>query len=191
MENTITPPQKVIRRSEQSDTRQELKRHDPDHFRDKDKEQEQKEPVDIYEDLTDVAMDALIELLKQLSAPSQESVPEKQEQEDEDEIEASDSTEDPSEINQTSLVDPRAMQAAQAYQHALETQPDRPEHVHDHLAPENLGLSSEIVLDPVIVNPVLRDLETLKSRGIKTLHLERAEGGGVIASIQQAIEKLL
>lgn len=192
MDNTITPPGKIIRRTHQSDTHQELKRHDPDFYRDKDKEHEEHEPTDIYEDLTDVAIEALINLLKQLSAKVEQDIEISHNDED---ASSQDKSNEPAIEDAVESASPQtnsqASLAAKAYAHAQEAAADYGGHVTEHLNPENLGLSPQVTLNPTITNPVIRDLEILKARGVKTLHLERAEDGGVIASITQAIAKIL
>lgn len=186
--NTYSP--KSIRTAERSDTQQKIRRHDPEFERRRDEDEgEEHEEEDIYEHLTDVSIEGLIELLKNFSQENRAAQNNASE-----EIEIDVQTEDisvsePEETERLNTADPKASRAANAYQHALETRPDYDPNVQRDLKPENLGVSQDAVFQERTVIDLIRDLESLLEKGFTSLQLERAESGDIVDSVKDAIER--
>ncbi len=165
------------RKTDDSDTRQSLQRHDPEFYKKKDDDRDRPGFRDPYEDLADVSVPALksflMGLLDKIGGPLTPT-----------------STPAHTEIHRTAA-SPQAAAAMSAYQtgarrgavSAPPPPPPPPSTPADASALDHAvaGLDRATVLD------LIRDLDRLYTQGISTIALEK--GDGFLASIRAGIDR--
>jgi len=178
--SAVAPPP-ASRKAEETDTRQALHRHDPEFYRKKKDDGEQKGFEDPYEDLADVSIPALKNFLMGLLDRMPQS----------DTVAAATATIIMHEAERTAA-SPRAAAAMQAYktgaqrgnvtpQPAPLPLPDAPP-----VAPSALDQAAAN-LDRAAVLELIRALDRLYAQGITGITLEK--GDGFLASIRTAVDK--
>lgn len=185
MVTRIDPPQMPHtpvshRRAEESDTKQEIRRHDPDQHRRKKDDDENAEPLDIFDDLADVSIPALRGFLQTLLAK----------------IETAKNVGNTGHNHyedhhaHRTPANPKAAAAMAAYQTRAATSatpPPAPPPIEN--APVSVLDAATLNLDRAELLSILRDLDTLESRGVTGIPIER--GDGFLASIRAGMAKAL
>jgi len=177
----------IPRKTEESDTRQEIQRHDPDHHRKKKDDNEEGGFKDAYEDLTDVSVPALRNFLAGLldrMGAQQNPAPEMQQDTQADHMRPA--------------ANPKAAAAAAAYQtgavrgtpaqpHAqpsyTRAEPAAPAEAPSALDQAAAGLERADVL------ALIHELDRLSARGIMSITMEK--GDGFLGSIRAGIARAL
>lgn len=171
--------QSFTRKTETTDTRQAIQRHDPDFYKKKRDKGEEGGFKDPYEDLTNVSINALIAFLEGLLDKIQP---------EHGRIRADFA--EPNQPQNRPPASPQAAAAMNAYQTRAGTsqsQQDMPPGSDDNTAPTALD-NAIAALDPNLLKSTIRDLRGLNARGIHEIGLER--GDGFLESILLSIKKL-
>lgn len=165
------------RKTDESDTRQALHRHDPEFYKKKDDDQEQPGFRDPYEDLTDVSVPALKNFLMNLL----------------DKIGGTNGTSPqpaPSADQTRTASSPQAAAAVSAYQTGARrgvSTPPPPAPVPVSDAPATAFEQAAAGLERADVLELIRELDRLYGDGITAIALEK--GDGFLASIRAGIDR--
>ena len=179
------------RKAEESDTRQEIQRHDPDFLRRKKDDNEGGGFKDPYEDLTDVSVPALRNFLAGLLDRMETQAPPTPE------------TTATSADHMRPATNPKAAAAAAAYQTgAVRGTSAQPHAQPSYARPvEQTPVSAEppTALDQAVaglnradVLELIRELDRLSARGIMSITMEKGDGflGSIRAGIDRALSTL-
>ncbi len=171
------PANTTARKTEDTDTRQALHRHDPEFYRKKKNEGEQPGFKDPYEDLTDVSVAALRNFLLGLldRMPQGEAAP---------------AAETPHAEPVKQPANPKAAAAINAYQSGASRgmAPPPPPPPLAPAATTGTALDQAAAnLDKAMVLDLIRDLDRLAATGVIAITLEKGEG--FLLSIRGAIDR--
>jgi len=178
---SVVIPPTASRKAEETDTRQALHRHDPEFYRKKKDDGEQKGFEDPYEDLTDVSIPALKNFLMGLldRMPQNETA-------------APAATVTVTHEAERTAASPRAAAAMQAYKTGAQRGSITPSPAP--LPPADAPPVPASALDQAAANldraavlELIRALDRLYAQGVTGITLEK--GDGFLASIRAAVEK--
>ena len=172
----IPKPPADARKTDDSDTRQALQRHDPEFYKKKDDDKDRPGFRDPYEDLADVSVPALKNFLLGLldkigggnagpSAPTHISEPAR------------------------AAATPQTAAAMNAYQRRATGAPPPPPPPAQTDTPVSALDQAAAGLDRATVLDLIRDLDRLSASGITAIALEK--GDGFLASIRAGIDRAL
>ena len=172
--------QSFTRKTESTDTRQAIQRHDPDHFKKKKDKEEEGGFKDPYEDLTNVSINALITFLEGLIDKIQP-----------EHGRIKSDFAQPNQPQNRPPASPRAAAAMNAYQTRAADVPTRSDHTPPHHTDNDTPMTvldtAIAELDPDMLKSAIRELRMLNARGIHEIGLER--GDGFLESILLSIKK--
>ncbi|MCB1538699.1 MAG: hypothetical protein H6865_03040 [Rhodospirillales bacterium] len=163
------PPPGQPRRTENTDTRQDILHHDPEFYKQKKKRDEEAETRDPYEDLAEVSVPALRNFLMSLAdrPPPPEPPP-------------------AAPVHEPPHTPTPQQAAASAYQKRAGVTPASSPPPVTTPAPTALDAAAA-ALDRAEILDLIRDLDRLAAAGIETIALEK--GDGFLASIRAGITR--
>lgn len=175
--------QSFTRKTEKTDTRQAIQRHDPDYFKKKKDDGEDGGFKDPYDDLANVSVHALVTFLEGLLDRDGYSHG--------GDAQTAENPDGGADIRETRPpASPQTAAAMNAYQARAGGNARKPPPLpkeNENAAPQTALDKAAAELDPNALKAVIRDLRGLTARGIGEIALER--GDGFLESIRASVEK--